>query len=244
MTDPGQGYDDYHFERRRGLAPPTPEVARRRQLITAVVGAVVVLAVVALGWSLVSGDDGSDTATDGSATTTDEAAATTDAGGGPDDAGTGGSGGKDLTQVPAKATDDFVNPDSSGRMWSKEVPGSLTFRGNPTRTYYGRGEVPTAPKVRWFYPEEGGMCASSTVGDGPRSGAAPAGRASPRCSSGTAAPGWCSAPTTRPCTSSTATPARTSSRPSPPATSSRVPSPSTPTATRSSTPAAGTTTTG
>ncbi len=164
MTDPGQGYDDYHFERRRGLAPPTPEVARRRQLITAVVGAVVVLAVVALGWSLVSGDDGSDTATDGSATTTDEAAATTDAGGGPDDAGTGGSEGKDLTQVPAKATDDFVNPDSSGRMWSKEVPGSLTFRGNPTRTYYGRGEVPTAPKVRWFYPEEGGMCASSAVG--------------------------------------------------------------------------------
>ncbi|MDQ4098413.1 MAG: hypothetical protein M3144_11165, partial [Actinomycetota bacterium] len=25
------------------------------------------------------------------------------------------------------------------------VPGLLTFRGNPTRTYYGAGPVPTSP---------------------------------------------------------------------------------------------------
>jgi outer membrane protein assembly factor BamB len=48
-------------------------------------------------------------------------------------------------------------------MWSDEVPGLLTFRGNPTRTYYGRGPVPTAPKVDWFYPAEGGMCSSSSA---------------------------------------------------------------------------------
>ncbi len=70
---------------------------------------------------------------------------------------------KDLTQVPAKGTDQFVNPASSGRMWSSKVPGILTFRGNPTRTYYGRGDVPTAPKVRWYYPKQGGMCASSSA---------------------------------------------------------------------------------
>ena len=40
-----------------------------------------------------------------------------------------------------------------------------------------------------------------------RPGAAPAGPASPRCGSRTAAPGWPSAPTTRPCTSSTPRPA-------------------------------------
>ena len=33
------------------------------------------------------------------------------------------------------------------------VPGLLTFRGNPTRNYYGKGPVPAAPKVAWQYPD-------------------------------------------------------------------------------------------
>jgi outer membrane protein assembly factor BamB len=49
-------------------------------------------------------------------------------------------------------------------MWSAEVPGILTFRGNPTRTYYGRGPVPSDPRVRWYLPEEGGLCRQSRVG--------------------------------------------------------------------------------
>jgi hypothetical protein len=32
------------------------------------------------------------------------------------------------------------------------VQGLLTFRGNPTRNYYGKGPVPKAPKVSWQYP--------------------------------------------------------------------------------------------
>lgn len=71
---------------------------------------------------------------------------------------------QDLTQIPADPVGSFVNPASSGRMWSATVPGILTFRGNPTRSYYGRGPVPTAPGVRWFYPPSGGMCSSSSVG--------------------------------------------------------------------------------
>jgi hypothetical protein len=159
------GYDDYHFER-RSLAPPSAEVARRRQIITASAAVVAVLGLLVLGWSVLGGG-GSDTASSDGASTTapgsssDGSSMTT--AGGRTDSKTDSKGGKDLTQVPAKATDQFVNPASSGRMWSAKVPGTLTFRGNPTRTYYGRGDVPKAPKVRWFSPKTGGMCASSSV---------------------------------------------------------------------------------
>jgi outer membrane protein assembly factor BamB len=46
-----------------------------------------------------------------------------------------------------------------------EVPGLLTFRGGPTRSYYGEGPVPERPEVLWSYPgQSGGMCAESSVG--------------------------------------------------------------------------------
>lgn len=42
------------------------------------------------------------------------------------------------------------------------VDGLLTFRGNPTRTYHGRGPVPSDPVVAFRHPEGGGMCGEST----------------------------------------------------------------------------------
>lgn len=43
------------------------------------------------------------------------------------------------------------------------VSGLLTFRGNPTRTYYGEGPVPKSePGIAWRYPRSGGLCGSST----------------------------------------------------------------------------------
>ncbi|MEO8322788.1 MAG: hypothetical protein ABI571_01460, partial [Actinomycetota bacterium] len=36
--------------------------------------------------------------------------------------------------------------------------GLTTFRGNATRTYYGRGPLPQAPEVLWRYPAAGSMC--------------------------------------------------------------------------------------
>jgi outer membrane protein assembly factor BamB len=46
------------------------------------------------------------------------------------------------------------------------TPGLLTFRGSPTRSYYGEGPVPQDPEVLWSYPgDSGGMCAESTVGN-------------------------------------------------------------------------------
>jgi outer membrane protein assembly factor BamB len=41
--------------------------------------------------------------------------------------------------------------------------GLLTFRGNATRSYYGDGPVPKAPKILWRYPERP-MCANSSTG--------------------------------------------------------------------------------
>jgi outer membrane protein assembly factor BamB len=101
--------------------------------------------------------------------------------------GAGGSGGSNgspsSTTRPAEATsststtaaptttttvppyDGWVDPASSGQPYGDVVDGLITFRGNPTRSYYGKGPVPKAPEVLWRYPGSGGMCGESSVGD-------------------------------------------------------------------------------
>ena len=55
----------------------------------------------------------------------------------------------------------WVDPASVGQpYYQATVPGLLTFRGNPTRTYYGQGPVPAAPHGLWKYPGRG-MCSLS-----------------------------------------------------------------------------------
>lgn len=58
----------------------------------------------------------------------------------------------------------LVDPASVGQPYGDTVEGLLTFRGNPTRTFYGRGPVPAAPTVRWVYPETTTMCGLTTIG--------------------------------------------------------------------------------
>lgn len=60
--------------------------------------------------------------------------------------------------VPAKAAPEhtrdphpLVDRSSVGEPWGE---GLTTFRGNPTRTWYGRGPVPRRPEVVWRYPDE------------------------------------------------------------------------------------------
>jgi hypothetical protein len=60
--------------------------------------------------------------------------------------------------------DGWVDPESSGLPWGETVEGLLTFRGNPTRTFYGAGPVPESPAVVWRFPEDGAMCSNSSVG--------------------------------------------------------------------------------
>jgi len=90
------------------------------------------------------------------------------AAGGPKDptaSSTGGSGGSTSTTLaPLPPFEGWVNPASSGRPWGAKVDGLLTFRGNPTRSFYGTGPMPARPKVLWSYPgASGGMCGQSSV---------------------------------------------------------------------------------
>ncbi|MGH8957317.1 MAG: PQQ-binding-like beta-propeller repeat protein [Acidimicrobiia bacterium] len=52
---------------------------------------------------------------------------------------------------------------TAGRPWGTTV-GLTMFRGNPTRTFYGTGPLPSNPQVLWSYPPEGAMCGFSSVG--------------------------------------------------------------------------------
>jgi outer membrane protein assembly factor BamB len=58
----------------------------------------------------------------------------------------------------------LADPLAYGEPWGREVNGLLTFRGNPTRTYYGTGPVARrTPKKQWQFPEAP-MCGSSSEG--------------------------------------------------------------------------------
>jgi hypothetical protein len=101
-------------------------------------------------WQVAEGGGGTETATDA-----DDVAAAD---------GVAGDG--DATLPPLEPYDGWVDPASSGRPWGDTVAGLLTFRGNPTRSWYGLGPVPTAPRVLWAYPADGTMCGTSTDGGG------------------------------------------------------------------------------
>jgi outer membrane protein assembly factor BamB len=67
------------------------------------------------------------------------------------------------TPVPEpSATEEGPRPINTG------VEGLTTFRGNATRTYYGRGPVPEDPEVLWRFPASGAMCSQSTDQEGTR----------------------------------------------------------------------------
>ena len=69
------------------------------------------------------------------------------------------------TAAADDTTTTTAEPDAQTPQSGFERPGLLTFRGSPTRTYYGEGPVPERPEVLWSYPgSSGGMCAQSSVG--------------------------------------------------------------------------------
>ncbi|MEX0826240.1 MAG: PQQ-binding-like beta-propeller repeat protein [Acidimicrobiia bacterium] len=55
----------------------------------------------------------------------------------------------------------WVDRSTVGEPWGTAVEGLLTFRGNPTNTYYGQGPVPSNPEKTWKYPDNP-MCSQST----------------------------------------------------------------------------------
>jgi hypothetical protein len=74
--------------------------------------------------------------------------------------------GPTTTQAPPPFVG-WVDPASSGQPWTDlgaTVDGLLTFRGNPTRSWYGTGPMPVGPTPQWRYPDTA-MCSDSTVGE-------------------------------------------------------------------------------
>ncbi|MEM7276270.1 MAG: PQQ-binding-like beta-propeller repeat protein [Actinomycetota bacterium] len=61
----------------------------------------------------------------------------------------------------------WVNPRSSGLPWASlgTIDGLLTFRGNPTRTFHGRGPIPDDPEILW---QRTIGCSNSPVGGQPK----------------------------------------------------------------------------
>ncbi|MDE0653714.1 MAG: PQQ-binding-like beta-propeller repeat protein [bacterium] len=69
---------------------------------------------------------------------------------------------------PSPPTDTVEEPEpwvdgaSFGQPPAGLTPGVLTFRGSPTRSWYGTGPVPTNPQLLWRYPRNSDMCAESS----------------------------------------------------------------------------------
>ncbi len=102
-----------------------------------------------------------------SSTSSEDAAATSDGGATDGEAAAGDPAAGGAATGPLANDSDYpgwVDPASAGNPWTSAVDGLLTFRGNPTRTYYGKGPVPTAPEILWSLPEDGGWCGESSVG--------------------------------------------------------------------------------
>ncbi len=56
----------------------------------------------------------------------------------------------------------WVAPSSVGKPWPRaRAKGLLAFRGNPTRSYYGKGPLPDRPAIAW---RRGPYCGVSSVG--------------------------------------------------------------------------------
>lgn len=65
------------------------------------------------------------------------------------------------TTIPDEPMHTWVDARTVGQPYGDTVEGLLTFRGNPTATWYGKGPVPTTPEIKWSFPDTP-MCSSST----------------------------------------------------------------------------------
>jgi WD40 repeat protein len=130
---------------------PTPERRRLTLIVLATLSAVGI----AGAYAVAGGDEGSSASRRAEEATGDVQETTTTAAE-DDDAGEDEEEGGE---------DDEPTAPASGFA----VEGLLTFRGSPTRSYYGEGPVPTAPAALWSYPgASGGLCGQSSDGAGVR----------------------------------------------------------------------------
>lgn len=65
-------------------------------------------------------------------------------------------------EAAASALEAWVDPASFGRPPPWTTPGVLTFRGSPTRSWYGTGPAPRSPIRLWRFPRNENMCSFSS----------------------------------------------------------------------------------
>jgi outer membrane protein assembly factor BamB len=99
------------------------------------------------------------TAAAGTTVTTAAGSTTTSAG---STTSTTGESTTTATTEPEPPLHAWVDRRTVGMPWGDVVTGLLTFRGNPTNSWYGLGPVPESPRVLWRYPADGPMCSQST----------------------------------------------------------------------------------
>jgi outer membrane protein assembly factor BamB len=121
----------------------------RRRRLAVLAAAIMLVGLIAALISAIRSDDPADRATSGGGATSSDPADPS----------------KPTTSTTAPIdTSVFSDPARVGMPWGTTVNGLLTFRGNPTRTFYGIGPVPSAPGVAWFTPQDRGMCSESSAG--------------------------------------------------------------------------------
>ena len=65
--------------------------------------------------------------------------------------------------TPTPTFSGWVDPATVGQNVGT-TNGLLTFRGNPTRTFYGKGPVPQSPQEQWRFGRGKDLCSFSRVG--------------------------------------------------------------------------------
>ena len=115
------------------------EIRRNRMIVGG--GVLVALVLVMWGCSAIGDDGSSNTASQGENQEGNDTPAATEPES-PDRA------------RPSRNTTAGSTRRAPGEPWSTEVVGQLTFRGNPTRSYYGLGPVPKAPEGPVALPRE------------------------------------------------------------------------------------------
>lgn len=135
-------------------------------LVGGVVGAVLVALSIGLFWMLSPSGDTTGTTTTASQTTqpadtttsgSTETTGVTSVSSTSADSSTTTS----ATSVPDSPVNAWVDRSTVFQPYGDVVEGLLTFRGNPTATYYGKGPIPSSPEIKWRYPDTP-MCSTST----------------------------------------------------------------------------------
>jgi outer membrane protein assembly factor BamB len=134
-----------------------PDERRRRLTLVGLVVVTVLALVAAFAVDQQGADDDSEQAASGEQPSD----------GGDTDGGDRSDEGDDEPEQPdgerwATDYEGFADPDGFGRPWpNAELEGLLTFRGNPSRSYYGAGPVPrTTPQELYRFPDAP-MCRES-----------------------------------------------------------------------------------